>query len=65
MSELASLKKEAAKLYKKAQNFGDLSCGRNLAEHIRPGLYEARQKFNQVWERIQELDPSAPVNPFL
>ena len=47
--ELEKLKKEAKKLYRKAQDFGDLSCGRNLAEHIRPGLHEARQKFNQVW----------------
>jgi len=65
MSELEKLKKMAKKLYQKANDFGDLDCGRNLAENIRPGLYTARMEFNKIWKQIMEIDPSAPKNPMV
>jgi len=64
LSELNKLKKKAKILYQKAMAFGDMSCGRALAEHIRPEIYKARKEFNLVWKKIQELDPAAPANPF-
>ncbi len=62
-TELDELKAKARKLYLAAQSRGDLDCGRQLEEMIRPGLGVARQEFNKVWERIRELDPTAPKNP--
>lgn len=58
--ELAELKKKAIKLYHKSIDFADLDCGRAMAETIRPEIYTARMQFNEIWERIEELDPDAP-----
>jgi len=63
MSELERLKRKAKKLYLKAQSFGHMSCGRNLAENIRPDIGVARQEFNRVWKKIEALDTNAPANP--
>ena len=63
VSELSRLKKRAKKLYLQANNFGDMSCGRTLAEEIRPSIYTARVELDAVWKRIQELDPTVPANP--
>lgn len=63
MDELSKLKKQAKELYIKANDFGDLSCGRTLAENFRPQIGIARREFNRIWERIKTIDPSAPDNP--
>lgn len=63
MSELSRLKKRAKDLYLKAQNFDDLSCGRHMAEVLRPSIGVARVELREVWARIKELDPNAPDNP--
>ena len=63
MSELSKLRKKARRLYQETNDFSDLSCGRNLAEYIRPHIGVTRQEFNEVWEQIEKLDPSAPSNP--
>jgi hypothetical protein len=64
MTELERLKKEAKSLYLKAVDFDDLSCGRQLAEFLRPDVGLARAKFNETWAKIRELDSKAPTNPF-
>lgn len=64
MDELVQLKVKAKNLYERANAFGDLSCGRNMAETLRPDIAIARREFSETWKRIRELDPSAPPDPF-
>jgi len=64
MSELSGLKIKARRLYKIAQVPECLDCGRALAEELRPDIAVARVKFSDTWKQIQELDPSAPPDPF-
>ncbi len=47
------------------EDFGDLSCGRSIAELLRPSIAIAREEFNKIWKRIKVLDPKAPNNPYL
>ena len=63
VSELEKLKRKAAKLYQQTQDFDQFSCGRQMAEYIKPEIGLARIEFNKVWKRISELDPTAPSNP--
>ena len=60
----SSLKRKAKSLYKKATAFDDLSCGRNIAELLRPEIAIAREEFSCVWEKMKNLDPSIPDDPF-
>lgn len=63
-AKLKMLKIKAQRLYRKAEDFDYMSCGRTLAEYIRPDIGIARQEFNKVWDEIRELDPGAPESPF-
>ena len=63
-ARLRRLRRKARRLYLKANNFDDLDCGRHLAEYIYPDIHRAKERFNEVYSKIQKLDPNVPPNPF-
>jgi len=62
--ELKGLKQKAAALYKRAMAWGELDCGRGIAELLKSDVGVARRDFSKLWKRVKELDPSAPDDPF-
>lgn len=61
---LSILKRKAAKLYKRSTP-NDLSCGRSLAEYIRPDILISRIRFSEAYRRIKLIDPDSPPDPFM
>lgn len=61
---LAKLKQRAKMLYYKATEDNGADCGNQLLDVMIPSRVTARKDFGVTWEKIQELDPSAPPNPF-
>jgi hypothetical protein len=65
MSELTKLKKQARGLYLEATRGTNLGCGIALAEYIQGYPRSiAQSKFSEVWAKVRELEPSAPLDPF-
>ena len=59
--ELERLKRKARKIYKKYLIESDkFDCGNSLAEHISPKIYELKQKFNKIMDKMEMIDPYAP-----
>ncbi len=52
------LKKKAIKLNMKINN--DMDCGENLKNYIVSGRISLIKKYMETWDKICELDPSAP-----
>lgn len=62
-AQIDALKVEARKYYQSYNALLDSrapSCGRNLSEHMIPGLGELKEKFNTTMDKLAALDPTCP-----
>jgi len=57
--EIVALKAEARRLYSRIAWRSDLSCGAHLTDFIRPDVPRDEARFNQIMERLREIDPEA------
>lgn len=58
------LKRRARKLARKLRSILDgYPCGYSLAMHLSPEAPAMAEELRTLWERIRELDPSAPNWP--
>jgi len=57
--EIVALKAEARRLYSRIARRSDLSCGAYLTDFIRPDVSRDEARFNQIMERLREIDPEA------
>lgn len=57
--KLAMLKRKAKILYGKIDS--DLDCGENLKNYIISDRVRLIKEFNETWDKIRLLDPTAPA----
>jgi hypothetical protein len=57
--EVAALKSEARRLYLKIVRRSDMSCGARLTDFIRPDVPANEARFNEIMDRLREIDPDA------
>lgn len=63
-SRLNVLKRKAKRLHHQLNQEYDLDCGAVLTEYIRPSIIDKRKEFNEVWDELRKIDPSAPESPW-